>query len=283
MHTLRTALHAFAGTKGGYSDYPGLLGTKTGDPGTVSQVATDILRECESDRDLASPYRERFHGTACARGGGYSSAPTDPLGETLSRALEPGQTESHVRHRTVSYTATLGGMFYASACEHEEIAYNSCRNRHCPKCQASAASAARSPAGRSIAGEYVHVVVHLACTDPAAIAYYIKRSSMACCLSRRRDTTARLPLTPKTSGRTDRGYPGASIPGDRLKPIIPHVTASSPWRPYPWMVSDGSVQAGLSFSRFACSRGCFDGLCGELSKAHAAGTIAVLLVSTSSI
>jgi len=37
-------------------------------------------------------------------------------------------------------TSTLGGhMLHCPACEHDEIAYNSCRNRHCPKCQASAA------------------------------------------------------------------------------------------------------------------------------------------------
>jgi hypothetical protein len=37
-------------------------------------------------------------------------------------------------------TTTLGGhVLHCPACEHDEIAYNSCRNRHCPKCQASAA------------------------------------------------------------------------------------------------------------------------------------------------
>lgn len=36
-------------------------------------------------------------------------------------------------------TAVLGGHIETcSACEHERIAYNSCRNRHCPKCQAAA-------------------------------------------------------------------------------------------------------------------------------------------------
>ena len=30
-------------------------------------------------------------------------------------------------------------MLQCPACEHTQIAYNSCRNRHCPKCQASAA------------------------------------------------------------------------------------------------------------------------------------------------
>lgn len=36
-------------------------------------------------------------------------------------------------------TAALGGHKYrCNHCGHEEIAYNSCRNRHCPKCGASA-------------------------------------------------------------------------------------------------------------------------------------------------
>ena len=37
-------------------------------------------------------------------------------------------------------SAALGGhVLFCQACEHQQIAYNSCRNRHCPKCQASAA------------------------------------------------------------------------------------------------------------------------------------------------
>ena len=39
-------------------------------------------------------------------------------------------------------TAALGGhVARCEACAHIEIAYNSCRNRHCPKCQAAAAQA----------------------------------------------------------------------------------------------------------------------------------------------
>jgi hypothetical protein len=38
-------------------------------------------------------------------------------------------------------TATLGGHVEAcDRCGHQRIAYNSCRNRHCPKCQAGAAA-----------------------------------------------------------------------------------------------------------------------------------------------
>jgi Putative transposase/Transposase zinc-binding domain len=37
-------------------------------------------------------------------------------------------------------TAVLGGhALHCNSCDHEEISYNSCRNRHCPKCQARAA------------------------------------------------------------------------------------------------------------------------------------------------
>ena len=37
-------------------------------------------------------------------------------------------------------SAALGGhVLQCQACEHTQIAYNSCRDRHCPKCQASAA------------------------------------------------------------------------------------------------------------------------------------------------
>jgi transcription elongation factor Elf1 len=37
-------------------------------------------------------------------------------------------------------SAALGGhVLHCPACDHHEISYNSCRNRHCPKCQASAA------------------------------------------------------------------------------------------------------------------------------------------------
>ena len=41
----------------------------------------------------------------------------------------------------VCRTAALGG--HAEACDqcgHQRIAYNSCRNRHCPKCRAAAAA-----------------------------------------------------------------------------------------------------------------------------------------------
>ena len=73
-------------------------------------------------------------------------------------------------------TAALGGhVAQREACDHVHIAYNSCRNRHCPKCQGAAArdwlaerQAELLPVG------YFHLVF----TVPAAIAdiaYHNKR------------------------------------------------------------------------------------------------------------
>src|SRR5947209_6172383 len=66
-------------------------------------------------------------------------------------------------------TAALGGhVERCEACAHMQISYNSCRNRHCPKCQASAAKewlAERE--AELLPVPYFHVVFTL----PAAIAH----------------------------------------------------------------------------------------------------------------
>jgi hypothetical protein len=60
-------------------------------------------------------------------------------------------------------TAALGGhVARCEECAHEHIAYNSCRNRHCPKCQGAAAKdwlAARQ--AELLPVEYYHVVFTL--------------------------------------------------------------------------------------------------------------------------
>ena len=81
-------------------------------------------------------------------------------------------------------TAALGGHVEAcEECGHIRIAYNSCGNRHCPKCQGAAARdwlAAREadllPVG------YFHVVFTL----PAEVADIATRLSSTTCCSRRR-------------------------------------------------------------------------------------------------
>ncbi len=72
-------------------------------------------------------------------------------------------------------TATLGGhVLCCPACDHQEIAYNSCRNRHCPKCQASAAKRwLEARQADLLPVEYYHLVFTLP-APISAIAYYNK-------------------------------------------------------------------------------------------------------------
>jgi Putative transposase/Transposase zinc-binding domain len=60
-------------------------------------------------------------------------------------------------------TAELGGHVEAcDGCGHQRIAYNSCRNRHCPKCQAAARAAwLGERAAELLPVEYFHVVFTL--------------------------------------------------------------------------------------------------------------------------
>ena len=79
-------------------------------------------------------------------------------------------------------TAALGGhVLRCDACDHEEISYNSCRNWHCPKCQARAAQRwLEARQADLLPVEYYHVVFTL--PEPiSAIAYTNKAVS---CISR---------------------------------------------------------------------------------------------------
>src|SRR5450631_1399243 len=60
-------------------------------------------------------------------------------------------------------TAALGGhVEECDACGHQRIAYNSCRNRHCPKCQAKARAHWLDREAQSLLPvEYHHVVFTL--------------------------------------------------------------------------------------------------------------------------
>jgi hypothetical protein len=71
----------------------------------------------------------------------YGDAFLDRYGGTLL----PEQRRA-LRDIAACRTAALGGhVEECDHCGHQQIAYNSCRNRHCPKCQASAAVSFRRP------------------------------------------------------------------------------------------------------------------------------------------
>jgi hypothetical protein len=80
------------------------------------------------------------------------------LGDDLS-----GEQRRILRAVVNCRTAALGGHVQTcDTCQFQRIAYNSCRNRHCPKCQASAcAQWMEDRAGELLPVEYFHVVFTL--------------------------------------------------------------------------------------------------------------------------
>ena len=72
-------------------------------------------------------------------------------------------------------SAALGGhVLRCNSCEHLDIAYNSCRNRHCPKCQARSARAwLEARQADLLPVPYYHLVFTLP-APISAIAYYNK-------------------------------------------------------------------------------------------------------------
>jgi predicted RNA-binding Zn-ribbon protein involved in translation (DUF1610 family) len=90
----------------------------------------------------------------------------------IFRAFGDGYCQSHiltadqravVRDIMACRTAVLGGhLDVCTACGHEVPAYNSCRNRHCPKCQSLAQAAwLESRKERILPTRYFHVVFTL--------------------------------------------------------------------------------------------------------------------------
>lgn len=80
-----------------------------------------------------------------------------------------------MRAITACRTAALGGhVEQCDACQHRRIAYNSCRNRHCPKCQSLARAAwIEHRQAELLDVEYFHLVFTLP-EEIAALAYQNK-------------------------------------------------------------------------------------------------------------
>ena len=98
-------------------------------------------------------------------------------------------------------TAALGGHVEACAdCGHQRIAYNSCRNRHCPKCQGAAARAwlAEREADLLPVG-YFHVVFTLP-TEIADVAYQNKAVVYDLLFQAAAETMLRIAADPKHLG-----------------------------------------------------------------------------------
>jgi hypothetical protein len=88
----------------------------------------------------------------------HGAAFLDRYGATLS-----SQQRRVLRDIAACRTAALGGhVEECHGCGHQRIAYNSCRNRHCPKCQATAAAQwMEDRESELLEVEYFHVVFTL--------------------------------------------------------------------------------------------------------------------------
>ncbi len=98
-------------------------------------------------------------------------------------------------------TAVLGGhVARCEDCAHEHIAYNSCRNRHCPKCQAGAAKAwLAAREAELLPVRYFHLVFTL--PKPVAdIARHNKREIYNLLMRSSADTVIRIAADPKHLG-----------------------------------------------------------------------------------
>jgi predicted Zn-ribbon and HTH transcriptional regulator len=98
-------------------------------------------------------------------------------------------------------TAVLGGhVARCEDCAHEHISYNSCRNRHCPKCQAGAAKAwLAAREAELLPVRYFHLVFTL--PKPIAdIAHQNKRELYNLLMRASADTVIKIAADPKHLG-----------------------------------------------------------------------------------
>jgi hypothetical protein len=98
-------------------------------------------------------------------------------------------------------TAALGGHVAAcTKCSHQHIAYNSCRNRHCPKCQgASARDWMQARMEDLLPVEYFHVVFTLP-SEIADIAYQNKAEVYGLLFKASSETLRVIAVDPKHLG-----------------------------------------------------------------------------------
>jgi hypothetical protein len=98
-------------------------------------------------------------------------------------------------------SAALGGhVLRCEGCGQDQIAYNSCRNRHCPKCQASAAQRwLQARQADLLPVDYYHVVFTLP-APISAIAYYNKAEIYALLFDAAAETLLTIAADPKHLG-----------------------------------------------------------------------------------
>jgi Transposase zinc-binding domain len=126
-------------------------------------------------------------------------------------------------------TAALGGhVEQCDTCGHQRISYNSCRNRHCPKCQSLAkARWLEARLADLLPVEYFHVVFTLP-EQLASVALQNKRVVYNLLFAATAETLRTIAaITRDTLARRSVFWP-CYIPGAKLFAIIPISIASFP-------------------------------------------------------
>ena len=102
-------------------------------------------------------------------------------------------------------TAALGGHVDAcSGCGHQAVSFNSCRNRHCPKCQANARDRWLEARGKELLPtRYVHVVFTLP-RQLSPLALQNKREIYALLFRASAETLLQVARDPEAPRRRDR-------------------------------------------------------------------------------
>ena len=153
-------------------------------------------------------------------------------------------------------SAALGGhVLRCSSCAEQQIAYNSCRNRHCPKCQSSAAERwLEARQADLLPVEYYHVVFTLP-APISAIAYTNKAVIYGLLFDVAAETLRTIAADPKHLGARIGVTLVLHTWGSALT-HHPHVHGIVPGGGLAPTVTDGSRASRASSSRCGCSRGC---------------------------
>lgn len=111
------------------------------------------------------------------------------------------EQDAVMRHILQCRTSALGGhMDQCEACGHVRISYNSCRDRHCPKCQSlKRAQWLHERLGRLLPVPYFHVVFTLP-SELNGVVFYNKRQTLDLLFSAASQTLHQLSKDPKHLG-----------------------------------------------------------------------------------
>ena len=160
--------------------------------------------------------RARSHDPTSARSGrGLPATTATPSSISTATRSRPSSAAPCTTSRACR-TAALGGhVEECDQCGHQQIAYNSCRNRHCPKCQATAAARVDGgPGSRAAACRVLPRRLHAPGDARPDRACRTRGWSTASCSKPPPRPCSRSPPTPSTSGPRSASWP-SSTPGAR--------------------------------------------------------------------